>query len=94
MDEFDVFLIEGVSLVGFRYPPGLSQDVDSDFKIVDVSTVNIFELHVPVWTIEPFDAGNLAGLHSSEFQELRATIMIFVFPFADPPIVAEAIDGT
>lgn len=78
MNEFHVSLIEGVLFVSLRDPGALPQNVDTDFQVMDISAVNVIELHVPVGTVEPLDTRYLSGLHARVLDEIRAAMVILV----------------
>ena len=92
--EFGVSSFEGVILVGLRDPSLLPQDIDSDLKVVDIDAVDIVELHVPLRTVEPLDAGDFTGLYTLVFQKVWSSMMILMGPLTHPPVVAKAIDDT
>ena len=72
----------------------LLQDIYVDLHVVDVDAVDIFQEHVVHWTVAPGNACDFRGLDSVILQKMGSTAWVFLLPFSDPPIIAEAFDGT
>lgn len=56
--------IKRIFLFLFDDPAILPENVSSHLEIMDVDTVDIMKIHIPVWTVEPLDASDLTGLNS------------------------------
>ena len=78
--------------MGRGHPGLLSQDVGPDFEVVDVKAIDVGEFHVESRTVQPLDARHLTSLNPCQLEQEWPAILVFVLPFSDPPLVAQAVD--
>lgn len=70
----------------------LTQNVDLDLEVMDVSRVDIVKLHVEARGVAPLHTRDLTVLNTDELEQVRSTMRVLLVPLTNPPVIAEAID--